>query len=693
MPTLHSRRVAIAGLGPKGLFALRAPDRPRLRDSQRRARIEIDLYEPHPAPGAGPVYDPAQPRYLRMNFAADQLDMWWPAEPGRAAPRPPVVRRLARRAGGGDEAYPPRAEAGRYLCDGLEHAAALRAAERRGAAAPHAPSGRCARARAAGRSRRAARRRPMTRCWSRSGTRTPPAAGLANGWAHAAPLVPAVFPVERMLARDAVAPGATVAIRGFALTFIDAALALTEGRGGSFEPLGDPAPPALRARRGRCRRRSCRSRAAAGRCSPSPARRSPRGRRRSRPSPPRAARRIAALAAAAAICSEDVAADPGRRARTRASIAVAGDTRDDDAEPAERDRSLAAVGAGLVPPGSVLGARPCLARPLPGVVERLGGDGLRRGDWPAFLRLAGGDGARRLRPPAGQCRQAARADRRRARRPDAPPRRARSPRGRAHAAALGSAASERSTSSSTPCCPPRRRGPRRPARPICSPTATRASRPGGAGSMSPRTARAAPSTARSPAACPRIGRPTEDSVIGNDTLSRTLHPHADRWAQRVVAVAVATRRTSRARRAACRHERAARALGCEGIVPLPARLEPWQVALCEQPAAARRAARALRLAAQRHRIPRRSRATRRSCRASRTPPASTCGSSSPARRTRRSRSSTRPSATDSASTSPASASCGRCSSRGVPAGRHRRDRGGQAARAARAVRRTPARPS
>ena len=31
-----------------------------------------------------------------------------------------------------------------------------------------------------------------------------------------------------------------------------------------------------------------------------------------------------------------------------------------------------------------------------------------------------------------------------------------------------------------------------------------------------------------------IGRPTEDAVIGNDTLSRTLHPHSDRWARRVI---------------------------------------------------------------------------------------------------------------------------------------------------------------
>jgi uncharacterized NAD(P)/FAD-binding protein YdhS len=30
-----------------------------------------------------------------------------------------------------------------------------------------------------------------------------------------------------------------------------------------------------------------------------------------------------------------------------------------------------------------------------------------------------------------------------------------------------------------------------------------------------------------------IGRPTEDCVIGNDTLSRSLHPLADRWGRRV----------------------------------------------------------------------------------------------------------------------------------------------------------------
>ena len=36
-----------------------------------------------------------------------------------------------------------------------------------------------------------------------------------------------------------------------------------------------------------------------------------------------------------------------------------------------------------------------------------------------------------------------------------------------------------------------------------------------------------------------VGRPTEDWVIGNDTLNRALHPHAEIWARRVVARAVA----------------------------------------------------------------------------------------------------------------------------------------------------------
>ncbi len=88
--------------------------------SIRRRGSRSTSSSPIPRRAPGPVYDPDQPPYLRMNFAADQLDMWWPAS--GAAPRPLrrsfVEWRAAR--DGDDEAYPPRAEVGEYLCEGLE---------------------------------------------------------------------------------------------------------------------------------------------------------------------------------------------------------------------------------------------------------------------------------------------------------------------------------------------------------------------------------------------------------------------------------------------------------------------------------------------------------------------------------------------------------------------------------------------
>ena len=105
-PQPASVRVAIVGCGPKGLFALE-----RLLAHAAAANGEelvIDVFEPHPAPGAGPVYDPDQPEFLRMNFSAAMIDMWWRGgRPGRRLPagRLPELawqpdRRL-RAAGGG----------------------------------------------------------------------------------------------------------------------------------------------------------------------------------------------------------------------------------------------------------------------------------------------------------------------------------------------------------------------------------------------------------------------------------------------------------------------------------------------------------------------------------------------------------------------------------------------------------------
>ena len=178
------------------------------------------------------------------------------------------------------------------------------------------------------------------------------------------------------------------------------------------------------------------------------------------------------------------------------------------------------------------------------------------------------------------------------------------------------------------------------------------------------------------AAC---GRPTEDSVIGNDTLSRTLHPQLDRWA----------RSRDRARRRRCRGAggdasamslpSAERLRGrCRGVTPAhgPPRAMAGRALWCSPGSAAPSST--ARLAAE----PDRSRADGAQRRRARGRRAGgrrrICGPSSPARRTRRLRWSTRRSGSASGSTSPASASSRRCSTRGVDPARRGGDRGGQA---------------
>jgi uncharacterized NAD(P)/FAD-binding protein YdhS len=233
-----SLRIAIVGCGPKGTFALE-----RLLGHAERAgasaRLEVDLFEMHRIPAAGPVYDPFQPDYLRMNFAAEQIDMWWPEDGVVAGTERLSFCEWAALAGREQvrDAYPARAEVGEYLSDGFRRLLA------------HCPSNVDL---AVHRTMVTAIRRER-RGWkleSEGAGAACSSAGydeilLASGhprearrvpeiWQHRASLIPAVFPVERQLSPGLIAPGASVAVRGFALTFIDAALALTEGRGGVF---------------------------------------------------------------------------------------------------------------------------------------------------------------------------------------------------------------------------------------------------------------------------------------------------------------------------------------------------------------------------------------------------------------------------------------------------------------------------
>lgn len=201
-------RVAIVGCGPKGLFAL---ERLLAHAAAAADPLEIEVFDPDPNPGAGPVYDPGQPDYLLMNFSSRHVDMWWrgggPVTPGS---RPTFGEWR------GDPAddYAPRAEVGRYLSDGLQRLVET--------APPNIEIG--------FRARRVDSVHPTGEGWSLRGGGQP--AGdfdrvlLTTG--HEQPR-----PGQVTADTDVPARG-TIAVRGFALTFLDAALSLTEGRGGEF---------------------------------------------------------------------------------------------------------------------------------------------------------------------------------------------------------------------------------------------------------------------------------------------------------------------------------------------------------------------------------------------------------------------------------------------------------------------------
>ncbi|MEO9175820.1 MAG: FAD/NAD(P)-binding protein [Gaiellales bacterium] len=495
-------RVAIVGFGPKGLFALE-----RLLDHVRTlepgTRLEVDLFEPHPSPAAGPSYDPTQPPYLRMNIAGDLLDMWWPES--RAVPAATRRSFTAWRdaAGERDEgAYPSRAQVGRYLSAGFE------------ALLEHAPRSVMVRLRAStvdGVS-------PGGRGWDVTSEGT--LAGsydevlVATGHVHGSP-----FPLDRWLSLDRVPAGATVAVRGFALTFIDVALALTEGRAAcdaasAIVPFSRTGRPML--------------------AKPSPA----------------VAAAIPGIAAIAEHGSAEILALDGRvdlrrdllpiLARTAGDGAAAWLSRAASGVPvasdlppaAELERSLA-IGSGNAAPDLSWALGHSWRALYPAIVERLGGSGLETRDWPAFRRLAAELERVAFGPsPANAERLLALI---------------RSGRVDLDLVAGGrlverdgrllvcATSGERAVDAVVDAVLP---GPGVPAGSdglvarLVSEGHARILRFRRGIEVDPDGSCIGRDGSRSHGLA-AIGRPTEDCVIGNDTLSRTLHPLADRWGRRV----------------------------------------------------------------------------------------------------------------------------------------------------------------
>lgn len=394
-------RVAILGMGPKGLFSLE-----RLVAFAAGAvpapALSVDIYEPHPAPGAGPVYDPAQPGYLRLNVPADLIELW-PDRRGAeaAASRLSFVEwRRVHDPTGRDEAYPPRADVGRYLVEGL--AAIRRSAPPSMAITLHRSAARSLRRRGDG---WVVTDDEAPRIYDEVLVTVGHGTGAPDPGAPTPAYVPAVFPVTRWLTPTRVAPASTVAVRGFALTFIDAALALTEGRGGTFTPTGHPyrlayagSPGAVASilpfsRTGRPMHAKPDARVAAGIAGLDETLEAGRRRILGRPAGGALDPVLAALAdvGAGALIRAGEPGDARRistEIRARLDAACRGADPVPSADPATTMRASIEVGAGRRPPDLAWALGATWRGVYPAMVASLGARELGAAEWPAFRRLS-----------------------------------------------------------------------------------------------------------------------------------------------------------------------------------------------------------------------------------------------------------------------------------------------------------------
>lgn len=260
-----SRRIAIIGGGPRALWALEELIRQAQERSSHRAPgpLQIDVWEPH-TPGAGRVYRWDQPGYFRLNVRAGAV----------ATGMGPLTQWLS-----SPEHFPPRRDVGRYLAESWQHALGqlpdgwrvrhLRAwasdviceggsdGGRDGDHDGDRDGDRDGSVLVAG-----VLCEPATTEGEAEGQCRPslPQAGgelretyddvlisIGHGDTWPGALRPGAsgVPVYSVYERagvptlDSIAPGATVGVRGAALTFVDACLALSIGRGGEFHRAED----------------------------------------------------------------------------------------------------------------------------------------------------------------------------------------------------------------------------------------------------------------------------------------------------------------------------------------------------------------------------------------------------------------------------------------------------------------------
>lgn len=250
-PTEHPGKthlIAIIGGGPKGMYGFERLAAHFAAQPPAEA-VEIHVFNRTPHFGAGDVYHPEQPDYLLINYSIGNINMWIDEEPPAVVPNPLSLTEWLRREHASplnvcEHDYASRARVGRYLEAGFR------------AIADHLPGGVTGRnivgevcdIRCVGTRYRLTLRgedgneRELDGAYEHILLATGHPRNRASeseiryhqfAREHAeTDFIPFVYPVEPTL--TTLPPDCTVGIKGMGLTFVDAALALTEGKGGQF---------------------------------------------------------------------------------------------------------------------------------------------------------------------------------------------------------------------------------------------------------------------------------------------------------------------------------------------------------------------------------------------------------------------------------------------------------------------------